>query len=591
MAKQIYRKSLLERMSSPEQLDKMIVITPPFFWLALLGGLIIISVVLVWSIVGRLPVKLQSTGIVVQDEGAYILASDTGGIVTSVEVEEGDYVEEGDVVLTLSDEAVLMEMENLNKRRDQVAAVTIDSIGDVVTADNRELINLKTQLTTVGLGAEQQKAMLDVYEDELEELMPRLSNAKAELDCAKAEYYNYIYTIKDTDVELDYSEAQSDYSRAASYYDQAAITKDNTMTTYRVSLNIVVNSLKKKPENIDKIDALDAVDPETAPDKLSDTVLQFMDSINPALYSNLESLYNQYIMAAENFSDVEADYKNAKQAYETARNRYEGYSDYSAAFSTEKERVATIYNEKTSDYNNLYSQKVNLEAQIASLEGQLKAAELGADSQQEAYEMQFEATRDAILNSLDMEIERYEYSHEKTNVKATVPGTVINLKVTKGMALAQGGEYATVQQQAEGNVIVCYIPITTGKKVQPGMEVVVCPTMVNQQEYGHMQAEVIDVDGYVATTLDMRTVLGDDTLVQSFLQNGPVIGVTCKMRMDESTASGYWWSNKKGASLIIPEGTIVTADIVTEEKAPITMIIPLLKEKLSMDINSGVGSK
>lgn len=38
MADNIYRKSMLERMSSPEQLDKMIVITSPSFWLALAGG-------------------------------------------------------------------------------------------------------------------------------------------------------------------------------------------------------------------------------------------------------------------------------------------------------------------------------------------------------------------------------------------------------------------------------------------------------------------------------------------------------------------------------------------------------------------------
>ena len=35
---QIFRKSLLDKLSSPEQLDKMIVITPPSFWIALTGA-------------------------------------------------------------------------------------------------------------------------------------------------------------------------------------------------------------------------------------------------------------------------------------------------------------------------------------------------------------------------------------------------------------------------------------------------------------------------------------------------------------------------------------------------------------------------
>jgi hypothetical protein len=47
------------------------------------------------------------------------------------------------------------------------------------------------------------------------------------------------------------------------------------------------------------------------------------------------------------------------------------------------------------------------------------------------------------------------------------------------------------------------------------------------------------------------------------------------------------WSSKKGAEVTIDDGTVVTADIVTEEKAPITMLIPLLKEKLTVESSDG----
>ena len=123
------------------------------------------------------------------------------------------------------------------------------------------------------------------------------------------------------------------------------------------------------------------------------------------------------------------------------------------------------------------------------------------------------------------------------------------------------------------------------------MTVIVKPTTVNEQEYGHMEAEVVAVDDYVATATGMRGILGDDALVQAFTQNGPVVGVTCRLRTDETTASGYWWSSRKGADLIVPEGTMVTVDIVTEEKTPITMLIPYIKEKLSMAVEPGAGSK
>ena len=106
-----------------------------------------------------------------------------------------------------------------------------------------------------------------------------------------------------------------------------------------------------------------------------------------------------------------------------------------------------------------------------------------------------------------------------------------------------------------------------------------------------MQAEVVTVDDYVTPASSIRAMLGDDTLAQAFAQNGPVVAVTCRLRTDETTASGYWWSSKKGADLIVPEGTMVTADIVTEEKAPITMLIPYIKEKLTMAVEPGAGNK
>ena len=66
---EIFRKSSLEKLSSPEQLDKMIVITPPSFWIALAGAGVIIVAALVWSILGRLPINVEATGIYINQKG------------------------------------------------------------------------------------------------------------------------------------------------------------------------------------------------------------------------------------------------------------------------------------------------------------------------------------------------------------------------------------------------------------------------------------------------------------------------------------------------------------------------------------------
>lgn len=673
MAKQIYRKALLERMSSPEQLDKMIVITPPAFWLALLGGAAIVTVTLVWSILGHLPIKLETSGIFVSDQMAFTLASDTAGIVSTLEVEIGEHVEEGDVLLSLVDEAVQRELSALLERRAGVEAVTLTSVNDEVTADNRDLINLKAQLDAAGSESDQNRAMLDVYKSELEALQPQVSAAQAEMETAREKYYAYIQSNTNSKIEIEFSEAQSNYNQQVSLLAQAEASCSNARTSYlnsvqalkditlanvnaaltlenqnltaatavwqpleneRIRLEGELKELEealaalspdmedytKKQEEIKMVTAdiannktmLDSarvpVDAAEAMVKELSSLKSTADSISSGStpgsfdsllnagfldsgsYSQLQSLYSQYQAANVVYNNTKSTLSVAEQGYKIAKEAYTAYADGRAKIDAEKERLGTLYNQLNSDYNALYSQQSNLKANITSIEGQLRASDIGSEVQRSGYVEQFEATRSALLDGLDAEIEKYQYNLKKYNIRATVSGNVTDIKVGVGAAVGQGTEIVTIRQLSEEDHIICYMPISSGKKVEPGMEVIVCPTTVNRQEYGHMKAEVVLVDDYVTPASSIRATLGDDMLVQAFTQNGPVVAVTCRLYTDETTASGYWWSNRKGADLIVPEGTMVTADIVTEKKSPITMLIPYIKEKLTMAVEPG-GSK
>ena len=144
------------------------------------------------------------------------------------------------------------------------------------------------------------------------------------------------------------------------------------------------------------------------------------------------------------------------------------------------------------------------------------------------------------------------------------------------------GIFVSSQVQDSQNIgeqqVICYVPISSGKKIIPGMEAVICPTTVNQQEYGNMMGRVVAVDPYVTSYEDIAAALGSESLAQMFSQNGPVMAVICKLRTDDTTASGFWWSNDNGAAVVLAEGTIITADIILEEKSPISMLLPFIND-------------
>lgn len=187
----------------------------------------------------------------------------------------------------------------------------------------------------------------------------------------------------------------------------------------------------------------------------------------------------------------------------------------------------------------------------------------------------------ALLDSgeIDAAIQGY------AEITASADGIISNISVSQGSVLGPGSEVAKIRMgDASDRVVVCYIPIGSGKKIEQGMEVMVYPTTVNKDEYGHMKASVISVDDYITSIESMQKQLGDDQLVEVFLQNGPVVEVVCELERSEDTVSGYYWSSKKGASVAIDAGTIVDVSVITEEKAPITMLIPYLEETLTVKV-------
>jgi len=96
----LYRKSALERISSPEQLDKVLKVTSPMSWLALLGITLIVAVTVVWSIVGSIPMVISTKGIISSPVGSNAVYIQEAGTVVSVRVRTGDEIHHGDPVLT-----------------------------------------------------------------------------------------------------------------------------------------------------------------------------------------------------------------------------------------------------------------------------------------------------------------------------------------------------------------------------------------------------------------------------------------------------------------------------------------------------------
>jgi hypothetical protein len=66
MKREIFRSAALNRMSSPEQLDQMLEVTTPKYWIALVAVALMLLCGLAWGFYGRMTTKAMGRGMVIQ---------------------------------------------------------------------------------------------------------------------------------------------------------------------------------------------------------------------------------------------------------------------------------------------------------------------------------------------------------------------------------------------------------------------------------------------------------------------------------------------------------------------------------------------
>jgi HlyD family secretion protein len=103
----IFRKTSLERLSSPEQLDTIMRVTGAKRWLALGGMFRVLGVAVICGYAGTIDTKVSGSGVIVRAGTVLNVVASGSGLVTSINVNLGDRVKADQVVAKVSDEEIL----------------------------------------------------------------------------------------------------------------------------------------------------------------------------------------------------------------------------------------------------------------------------------------------------------------------------------------------------------------------------------------------------------------------------------------------------------------------------------------------------
>ncbi len=160
METSIYRKTSLERLSSPEQLDTIMRVTGAKRWLALAGMFLILGVVIVWGYAGTIDTKVSGSGVIVRAGTVLNVVTAGSGLVTQISVNLGDRVKAGQVLAKVSDPEMLEkirlareaveeakeEKERNHLLRQQGAQLQVDALARDETNAQREIQEMEEQV-------------------------------------------------------------------------------------------------------------------------------------------------------------------------------------------------------------------------------------------------------------------------------------------------------------------------------------------------------------------------------------------------------------------------------------------------------------
>ena len=171
-------------------------------------------------------------------------------------------------------------------------------------------------------------------------------------------------------------------------------------------------------------------------------------------------------------------------------------------------------------------------------------------------------------------------SNQIVTVYSDQVGTVSALTVKMDDTFTPGKDVIRVAPVSQApQMVVCYVPLAQAKRLERGMEVNITLDALDSNSYGHMVARVVNIDAYPTPREGITSVTGADNYLESaFTKDGAVVAVACELLPDPQTASGYYWSNAKGASVQVQNGSLVTAKIITDEVAPITKLFSKLRD-------------
>ena len=527
---QIFREESLERLSSPERLDRLMQIVDRRDWLPLstLGALVVAAIV--WSIFGRIPVNVTSKGLLILPRRVVNIQSPVEGQLKNLEVKPGDCIEKDEVIATIDPFEI---RQKLQLERETLAQLQ----GQEQQADT--LQNQRTDLEVLAIRQEQ-ASKRQRLQDALK-LSPVLKDR--EIEAIEQERIT---------VQQQLTEAQALTPTLRDRETKAIAEQKISLEQQLTDARAIAPVLKERSEKRRSLAEQGAIS--------TDQILE------------AEQQYKQNL---QEISKLKAELKQLETQRTEVEQKYLDNLDLQGQYRAKLRELNVKETETQQKYQENLSTITQLKAELQQLDTQVKILE--------QQNLEASTGRKNPIQEVQQSIAQLEKQVEfNKQIKSPYSGCILELTANNSSVLNPGDLIGSIKIDDVSDSItsVAYFPVGDGKKIQSGMKMYVTPDTVRRERFGGIVGTVTQVSPFPITKQGASNLVGNAEVVEEIVsQVGSVIAVQAKLELDPSTPSGYKWSSSTGPkNLEISSGTTTIARVTIEKQAPIALVLPILRE-------------
>ncbi|GAA6619528.1 NHLP bacteriocin system secretion protein [Scytonema sp. NUACC26] len=525
-AKKLFREEALLRLNSPEQLDKLMQVTSRQAWMPLMSMGFLVFVAGTWSVVGRIPLTVTGSGVLIRPRHVVQIQSLGGGQLLTLNIKPGDVVRQNQIL-------AIVDQSNIKQQLQQ---------------ENAKFIQLQEQNQDTDRLQKQQIALsqrtLEQQQKDLEESLRRESVAP---------------TL--------HSETLRALEQKRQSLEQSLVRQQVVPTLYNQTLTAIAEKRKSLLERKQKISSL----LQTLQQRVSTRRSLFQQKVisQDVVLQAQQDLLNQQTQLDDiqtQLKDLDVQKTSSEREYLQNLSRIDDIKNNIQEIQVQKTNADREYLQNLNKLDDIKTKIKDIEAQKTKLIQQDLEKSVGKLNQ-------IQEVRRKIA-SLKLQLT------QSSQIKSKFDGRVLSVGVLPGQIVSAGTRIATIEVEDSNTKLssLVYFADKDGKQIKPGMTVQVTPSVVKRDRFGGIIGVVTNVSPFPVTTQDITAQVGNEDLARNLANsNAARVQVDIQLQEDPSTVSGYKWSSSKGPELQISSGTTAEVRVKIGEVAPISYVIPIFR--------------